>query len=281
MACAASQMETAKARSAGRFLRRAILAMALTFGVGPAFAATITNGSFESGTTPAFTSQIRLNSGSTALTGWKVDTGNIDLMSTYWRASDVSRSVDLSGSGPGSISTTILGMIVGRMYNITFDMAANPETAPNSKVVNVSSGLDSQSFSRPRSGSTLRALNWTTMLFSTTATAMSQLLTFRSLTTGSAGAVIDNVRIALVPIPLPATAPLALLGLAGLALLRRQRTGIFIRLGLLRAGHEGLVQVGAAQHAHSKPHAARLMPVAGQGNGFLVGRDREGSRVFL
>ena len=223
MACAASQMETAKARSAGRFLRRAILAMALTFGVGPAFAATITNGSFESGTTPAFTSQIRLNSGSTALTGWKVDTGNIDLMSTYWRASDGSRSVDLSGSGPGSISTTILGMIVGRMYNITFDMAANPDAAPNAKVIRVTSGLASATYSRPRAGSTRAAMNWATMLFTTTATATTQLLTFRSMTNSAAGAAIDNVRIALVPIPLPATAPLALLGLAGLALLRRRK----------------------------------------------------------
>jgi len=205
-------------------MRNLVLAAVLALASMPASAATIANGSFETNGAGSFTARTTLSAGSAALTGWTVDSGNIDLVSTYWRGTDGANSVDLNGTAAGSISTTILGMITGRVYDITFDMAANPETAPNSKVVNVSSGLDSQSFSRPRSGSTLRALNWTTMLFSTTATAMSQLLTFRSLTTGSAGAVIDNVRIALVPIPLPATAPLALLGLAGLALLRRRRT---------------------------------------------------------
>lgn len=205
-------------------MRNLVLAALLAFVSVPASAATIVNGSFETQGAGSFTARTTLAAGSTALTGWTVDSGNVDLVSTFWRASDGANSVDLNGSAAGSISTTILGMITGRVYDITFDMAANPEAAPNTKVINVSSGLDNQSFTRPRSGSTLRALNWTSMLFSTTATAANQLLTFRSLTSGSAGAVIDNVRIALVPIPLPATAPLALLGLAGLALLRRRRT---------------------------------------------------------
>lgn len=223
MARAARLGEIAGTRAAGRFLRRCALAATLAAVVTPAHSATIVNGSFEQGTTPAFTSQIRLNAGSTALTGWKVDTGNIDLVSTYWRASNGSRSVDLSGSGPGSISTTILGMIVGRMYSISFDMAANPDAAPNAKVIRVTSGAASATYSRPRAGSTRAAMNWATMIFTTTASATTQLLTFRSMTNSAAGAAIDNVRIALVPIPLPATAPLALLGLAGLALLRRRR----------------------------------------------------------
>lgn len=206
-----------------RTLRAVALAMVLSVPALPTTAATIVNGSFEQATTAPFTLQTRLGTGSTALTGWTVATGNIDLVSTYWRASNGSRSVDLNGSGPGSISTTILGMIVGRMYNVFFDMAANPDTAPNAKVVRVSSGLDSATFSRPRNGSTRTAMNWATMLFTLTANTTSQLLTFRSMTTSGAGAAIDNVRIALVPVPLPASAPLALAGLAALALLRRRK----------------------------------------------------------
>lgn len=206
-----------------KFLRAATLAMVLSAPAVPATAATIVNGSFEQATTAPFTSQTRLETGSTALTGWTVTSGNIDLVSTYWRASNGSRSVDLNGSGPGTIATTILGMIVGRMYTVMFDMAANPDTAPNAKVVRVASGLDSATFSRPRNGSTRAAMNWATMIFTTSATATSQLLTFRSMTTSGAGAAIDNVRIALVPVPLPATAPLALTGLAALALLRRRK----------------------------------------------------------
>ena len=204
-------------------MRHLVLAALLACAVVPASAATIVNGSFETQGVGSFTGRTLLPAGSTALTGWKVDSGNIDLVSTYWNASNGRNSVDLNGTTRGSISTTILGMIVGRVYDITFDMAANPDSTPNTKVLSVASGLDQQSFLRQRAGSTRAAMNWATMLFSITATSVNQLLTFRSLSTGAAGAAIDNVRIALVPVPLPATAPLALAGLAALALIRRRK----------------------------------------------------------
>ena len=52
----------------------------------------VANGSFESGTTPG--DFIGLEAGSSGLTGWSIDTGNVDYIGTHWNAADGSRSVD-------------------------------------------------------------------------------------------------------------------------------------------------------------------------------------------
>lgn len=65
-------------------------------------AATITNGGFED---PALTDSLgRYDAGSGSLTGWTIDSGNIDQIGTFWEASEGSRSVELNGDEAGSIS---------------------------------------------------------------------------------------------------------------------------------------------------------------------------------
>ena len=63
------------------------------------------NGSFEDG--PEISgSLVTLYDGNEEITGWKVSSGSIDLIGTYWKASDGERSLDLNGAGPGAISQT-------------------------------------------------------------------------------------------------------------------------------------------------------------------------------
>ncbi|OYU17815.1 MAG: PEP-CTERM sorting domain-containing protein [Rhodobacteraceae bacterium PARR1] len=211
-------------------MRRYVFAAILASSVSPASSARLVNGSFEQSTPATVTQTLTLSAGSTALPGWIITSGNIDLVSTYWKASSGGRSIDLSGTERGTISTTVYGTIIGRTYDVRFDMAANPEGQPNAKVIRVSAGLDSANFNRNRAGGSLSAMNWATMLFSFTSSAVDQLLTFRAVNGTASGAAIDNVRVSLQPIPLPATAPLALLGLAGLALLRRRKAPPLVRM---------------------------------------------------
>jgi choice-of-anchor C domain-containing protein len=209
-------------------MRNLILAAVLALSVGPASAAVIRNGSFESTLGEPGALSV-LGAGSSAIQFWTVDSGDVDLVSSaYWNASTGFRSVDLSGSEPGSISTGIFGLTVGRLYDVMFDIAGNPDGGPTTKQMTAS--ISAPGIVRPpKTFSTVQAesrgeMNWASVVFSFTAAAPTQLLTFRALGTSSYGVAIDNVRIAVQAVPLPATAPLALLGLAGLALLRRRKT---------------------------------------------------------
>ena len=95
------------------------------------------NGSFELGTDPG--SYLTLNGDdSSAITGWTVvgGTNAIDYIGSYWDASDGYRSLDLNGNpGPGGIEQ-IVNTICGKTYEITFDMAGNPDGGPTIKSLN-------------------------------------------------------------------------------------------------------------------------------------------------
>ncbi len=209
-------------------MRNLIVAALLALSVAPASAAVIRNGSFETTASADRASVTTLGAGSNFIKFWTIGSGDVDLVSSrYWNASDGSNSVDLSGSGPGSISTGIFGLTVGRLYNVMFDLAGNPDGGPKTK--QITAEVSSVGVVRPpKTFSTVQAdsadaMNWASRIFTFTAAAPTQLLTFRALGTSSYGAAIDNVRIAVQAVPLPATAPLALLGLAGLAFLRRRK----------------------------------------------------------
>ena len=100
----------------------------------PASAATniVTNGSFES---PAVGGSYTQVSG-TAVTGWNIDSGNMDLVNTLWTASNGSNSLDMDGNQPGSIVQT-LSTTTGQKYNLTFDLAGNPTSGNAIKTVKV------------------------------------------------------------------------------------------------------------------------------------------------
>lgn len=209
-------------------MRNLVLAAILAVSVTPASAAVIRNGSFETQTSTQVGGSATLSSGSKAIKFWTVGAGDVDLISSYWNASAGSNSVDLNGSAAGSISTNIFGLTLGRIYNVMFDLAGNPDGGTRTKQIQASVTA-AGAVRPPKTFSIVQAnnrsaMNWSTMVFRFTASAPTQLLTFRSTSSSAFGAAIDNVRIAVQPVPLPATAPLALLGLAGLALLRRRKS---------------------------------------------------------
>ena len=172
---------------------------ALLLGAQSAYAVTINNGSFETGTAPgAFTP---VGAGGTNITGWTVDSGSIDYIGNYWTASDGARSVDMSGGGAGQISQALSGLTIGQQYTITFDLAGNPAGGPIVKDLEVSAGGITSLYSFDTTGQSLSDMGWATQTFVFVATATTDTLAFLSLNNTSYGPALDNVTIAATPIP--------------------------------------------------------------------------------
>ena len=179
-----------------------IAGAAMLLGAQSAYAVTITNGSFETGSINpgSFTF---LSSGSTVIDGWTVGgAGGVDYIGTYWTSSDGNRSVDLSGGGIGSVSQQLTGMTVGQEYTISFDLAGNPAGGPLVKGLEVSvDAMGGGLFTFNTTGATLSNMGWITQTVTFIATASSATLTFLSQNNTSFGPALDNVSIAATPIP--------------------------------------------------------------------------------
>ena len=199
--------------------------------VSAASAATITNGSFELGNAPGSFAQ--LAAGSTAITGWTIGGGGVDYIGTYWQASNGNRSIDLNATSPGTISQTITDLVIGQQYQISFDLAGNPDGDNGiAKTLNaITASAGTQAFSFTVGSNTHASMGWTTFYFLFTALSTTEMLTFASTTTtggpsgagAAVGPALDNVRIA--ETPLPAALPLFATVLAGGGLIawRRKR----------------------------------------------------------
>jgi choice-of-anchor C domain-containing protein len=179
----------------------------LMVGAQAASAATIQNGSFETGSINpgSFTF---LGTGSTAIDGWTVGgAGGVDYIGTYWQAANGSRSVDLSGGGIGSLSTTVTDLIIGQQYTITYSLSGNPAGSPTVKHLQVSvdgaGGTIGGALAifNTGSGNTLSNMGWITQTVIFTADAATATLKFLSQDNTSYGPALDNVTIAATPIP--------------------------------------------------------------------------------
>jgi choice-of-anchor C domain-containing protein len=170
----------------------------LLLGAQSASAASILNGSFESGSVAPgdFTT---LGTGSTAIDNWTVSSGTVDYIGTHWPAADGNRSVDLSGNVPGAISQTVGGLVIGQQYTLSFSLASNPDGGTDPQVMSVTFGGITSGFAAPKS-----PFSWVvqTFVFTYTGAAGTDVLTFAANAANTFyGPALDNVSIAATPIP--------------------------------------------------------------------------------
>lgn len=165
-------------------------------------AATFMNGSFETSSTAPGTFTT-LAGGSTAINGWTVGGSSIDYIGSYWTAQNGSRSIDLAGSGIGSISQ-IFDTIAGQAYNVSFFVSRNPEggVTPRTGFVDVGGAQTLVTYSN--AASTLSNMLWEQRTFGFTATGASTTLRFSAdpaTSNGFFGLALDNVAVSAVPEP--------------------------------------------------------------------------------
>jgi choice-of-anchor C domain-containing protein len=208
----------------GKFMKRICMALAAaSVGfIANADASVFQNGGFETGPAPG--SFITLGSGSTAITGWTVGGGGIDYIGSYWQPSDGSRSLDLNGNLPGSISQTF-DVVSGQTYQVTFYLAGNTDGGPAIKTLTAS--IDSTVFlaSFDSTGKSRSDMGWMQYSFLFTANGPTETLSFQSTTLeGNAyGPALDNVSVAAVPES--STWAMMILGFLGVGFVSYRRRG--------------------------------------------------------
>ena len=198
---------------------RLLAAMLVALPATAAQATIVINGSFEQG--PASVGTFRTyGAGSTAITGWTVTSGSVDLIGSYWNSSDGARSLDMSGNAPGTI-VQMLSTVAGQRYRLSFDVSSNWDNR-SLKTMNVFFGnatpmnIVSPPVSRP--------MTWVTHSRIFTADSASTQLRFQSTFGGPWGVALDNVAVnAVVPEPASWAMLITGFGLIG-AIMRRRPT---------------------------------------------------------
>jgi choice-of-anchor C domain-containing protein len=188
-------------------------------------AATIVNGGFESGTVNPGGSFATVGAGPslTNITGWMVGGNSVDVIGGYWQPQEGSRSIDLAGSGIGSLSQG-LATAIGQTYRVDFWVARNSDggITPRTGFVDVGGAgtlitYNNGSSSRPN-------MLWEQRSYNFTATGAFTNLRFSSdpATSDSFfGLALDNVSITAVPEPASWALMIAGFGLVGSAMRRR------------------------------------------------------------
>jgi choice-of-anchor C domain-containing protein len=215
-----------------KFLTGTLAGLSILAAASSVNAATIVNGGFESSTlTPAEQTQMAnqgfatLAAGSTSLTGWSIGGGGIDYIGSYWAPAGGTHSIDLNALTAGSIFQTI-STVVGQAYEVSFDLAGNPDGAPVVKLaIADATGLPGAAYLFDTTGKTKTNMGWTQLTYDFTADSTSTTLTFsNSNQTGFKtpyGAALDNISISAVPEP--ATWAVMLIGFGGLGAAMRSR----------------------------------------------------------
>jgi choice-of-anchor C domain-containing protein len=185
-------------------------------------ASIIVNGSFETGINlPPINGFRGVSATSTRqIEGWIVTSGAIEWVGNqYWEASDGNYSIDLSAGSPGAISQGF-NTVVGMDYNLSFDLAGNPEGGPRAKTMDIAVADVNQRFTFDTGGYSKSNMGWQTITLGFTANAVTTDLNFIGVSPGAYGAAIDNVDVSVVPLP-PAIVLLST-GLVALVGIRRK-----------------------------------------------------------
>jgi choice-of-anchor C domain-containing protein len=174
---------------------------ALLLGAQTAHAATVnlvSNGSFESG--PAVSNFTTLNAGNGTLTDWDIIGGSVDYIGSYWPAADGTKSLDLSGNAPGTITQQIAGLVDGQEYRVSFSLRGNGDaTSSAAQGLTVSINGADLTFSAPKT-----ATSWAVQTFTFVYDASglgNDLLVFAAGANGAYGPGLDNISVTATPIP--------------------------------------------------------------------------------
>lgn len=186
-----------KRRIWGFTMRLATAALLLILPVGlaaPALPAPnlLVNGSFEEGLDDIGPFK-PLDKGSTAIKGWTVTRGQVDLIGTFWKSADGSRSIDLHGSpGYGGIAQTFKTK-KGAKYRVEFQLATTPGAGARGVIVEAAG--ESKQFDVDDKDRTKENMKWTKTTWEFTATATETTLEIRTSEKGDneQGPAIDDV----------------------------------------------------------------------------------------
>ncbi len=156
------------------------------------------NGSFEEG--PEVSNYLAIDPGSTAMPGWVVTRGQIDIVGYFWVAASGKRSIDLHGSpGFGGVAQTFKTE-KGKRYQVVFSLAGSGDV--KLKRTAVSAAGQTHEFSFDSTGKNHDDMGWEKMVWEFTAIADETTLEIYTLETteGLAGPVIDDVWVLPVPV---------------------------------------------------------------------------------
>ncbi|HET9392931.1 MAG TPA: choice-of-anchor C family protein [Candidatus Rubrimentiphilum sp.] len=178
----------------------ALLAAGLLLSAGAAFAKAanlIKNGGFDSGPQPSYYTMFP--KGSTAIPGWIVTMGSVDVIGPNWHDADGGKnSIDVDGTpGPGAIAQSFATKR-GTKYTVWFALAGNPECGPTIKRLLVTAGGASRRYTFDTSHTSDPHMGWQRKSFTFTAAAGARsTLTFTSLDPKGSlcGPAIDAVRV--------------------------------------------------------------------------------------
>ncbi len=131
--------------------------------------------------------------------GWVIDAGSVDLVGPGAAVSaEGTQFIDLNGNagtGPGAIHID-LPTVSGHTYQVSFQLAANPNSSPPLKTLTASFGTTSRNFTFNVANHTNSALGWTNEQFTAAICASSGRLSLKStMPNTTAGPNVDAVAV--------------------------------------------------------------------------------------
>ena len=151
----------------------------------------------------------------TGLNDWEILGNNIDLIGSYWNASEGAQSLDLSGGNTGAVQQSITTS-PGTLYQLSFDLSKNPALGAGATVtVQASAGNDmaTYSFNQPSVSSDML---WQEQNLSFVAEDISTLLSIEALApiNNPSGPALDNVNVKAIGFGTMEDTPLQLTGIS-------------------------------------------------------------------